>query len=619
MTLRTAHFLSQLNKHDLPSNIIFFDTETSQQRLENDVYKHTLKLGYALHTRTTRGKVLHKQSDHVIKSIPDFWEWVDRKVTTKGTLYIVSHNLNYDLPILHGFSTLQSMDYRLTSFYHKAMLSVFVWERDNGVTLRVRKLKDGSYTIEEKHDISKIIAVDNSNFYQGKLEKWGDIVNVPKMEIDFETTDETYLLSYCKNDVEILHRLWLTWFSFLRENKLGGFRQTVSATALSAYRTRFLNHPIHIHSNQHALDLERDAYHGGRVECLFKGSLKDRDFYYLDVNSMYGYVMANFEYPSILFGYNPKPTMKDLEYRLNTGAVIARVMIEPAENYYPYVLFGHTIYPLGEFTTVLTTPELKLALEKGWIKDVMEFSYYGTGMLFADFVNHFYALRAKYKTEKNDGFATICKLLVNSLYGKFGQRGFVQVADYECDPDMVATIAGSYDYRDRPYLEQFIGGTHFESYYEGEAYNSFPAIAAHVTAYARMHLNSLRSLVPHKHVYYMDTDSLIVDHIGLSALQPYMSDDILGHLKIETHSRSLVINAPKDYAMGDRVRSKGISALAKQLDQATFLQTRWPKIAGMIRSGELDDYYTYPQIKRLKRLIYSGIVQPSGYVIPHRL
>ncbi len=51
-----------------------------------------------------------------------------------------------------------------------------------------------------------------------------------------------------------------------------------------------------VHMKPEVIKLEIDSYRGGRNECFFIGEAHG-EFYKLDVNSMYPYVMATHYYP----------------------------------------------------------------------------------------------------------------------------------------------------------------------------------------------------------------------------------------------------------------------------------------------------------------------------------
>jgi hypothetical protein len=165
----------------------------------------------------------------------------------------------------------------------------------------------------------------------------------------------------------------------------------------------------------------------------------------------------------------------------------------------------------------------------------------------------------------------------------------------------------------------YLGGRVYKVWAEGEAYNSSPGIAAHVTAYARLTLTHLMQKVPTGHLFYMDTDSLIVDDLGLAALRPYMHETALGALKVQQSSARLAIYAPKDYVMDGEVRRKGVRPSAVEIAPNTFVQEQWMGLPGLMRAGRVDEVVVRQVTKHLARQVKSGEVTPSGWVAPFRV
>jgi len=336
MKVRKSHILTATKGDDRPSNVLFFDTETSQTPGKKNTKIHQLKLGVAIHTRTSRGDRLKTQSELIFFRKSEFWAYAQEKARPKCPLYLVAHNLIFDLVVVDAFMCLQSAGWDLESFYTKGMVSIFRW------TLGDRT----------------ILGVDNSNLFSGTLASWGTIAGVPKMSVDFDTVSDADLIPYCHRDVEIMVALWRMWLGFLDTHKCGTFKPTVGSTAFNTWRHRFMSARVHIHNHPLGLQLERESYRGGRVEALYKGSLTQGPYYYLDVNSMYAHMLRRYSYPAGIYSAKETDSLSMMLRKLEKHAVIARVVIETPEPWFPVIRDGFTCYPVGRFQTTLTTPEL---------------------------------------------------------------------------------------------------------------------------------------------------------------------------------------------------------------------------------------------------------------------
>lgn len=591
---KRGHVLDQTVSDLRPRRMVFFDTETAQREIGGGRILHTLRLGHAKYCDMPRYGELRIRDQIDFRTPGEFWEWFETKTRSRNTLYLIAHNLVFDLAIVDGLVELPEREWELSSFYSKDMISIFRWNKGD----------------------RRVMGLDNGNLFSGKLEKWGEIMGLPKMDVDFETVTDDELLTYCRRDVDIMVRSWETWIQFLDDNDCGAFKPTVASTAFNTWRHRFMDHRVYVHSDQGILDLERDAYRGGRCECFFVGALDDGPFYYLDINAMYGYVMRQFRFPAGLVGQAESLDPYYLAEKLDRYDVIARVTVIVDEPWLPMKSGTQTCYPVGEFSTVLTTPDLKLCIDRAWLLDVHQVAWYRSAPIFREYVDYFYPLRMKYEREGNKGYAEICKLFHNALYGKFGQRGFHQLEIGFCDPALFSREK-VWDLDDgRQYWHVCLGGKVYREWQEGESFHSAPAIAAHVTAYARMYIYSLVRRVPPGHVFYMDTDSLLVDQVGYDALESLIVPGELGKLKIEDESPWVIIYAPKDYMMIRRRKMKGFSPKAVLVGTDVWRQTHFPGLRGLIKQGINRGYITQEVTKHPYREIYSGMVGSDGWIQP---
>ncbi len=594
--MRSAHFLSNSKGERRPRHIVFFDTETNIETLQDGAEFHTLKLGHALYCR------LDGLSD--LKEIEgiDFYDyntindWLVVLANRHDKLYLVCHNVAFDVAATHLFEQLARRGYKLKSLYSKATTSLISFSSNKRI----------------------IWLLDNSNFFTGKLETLGKLVGRDKGKVSFDNVSNAKLLEYCQNDVMIMVDAWRLWFKFLEKHDIGNWKMTTSSTAFEAFRHKFIPHSIAIHDNDEAILLEREAYHGGRVETKYLGYREGRA-YYLDVNSMYPYVMSQFQYPYRLYSHYTEVQLSAIERWLNKYSVIARCKIKTEVNAYPAIVNKKLCYPVGEFITTLSTPELEHVLEHGEILEVYEAAYYAKYPLFREYVDYFYKQRLVYRSEGNKPFEQICKLMGNGLYGKFGQKEINQQLLCEAPIELVRTVYGFDIPTNTHYTDVTLGGMTIRTFEGLVAYNSFPAIASHVTAYARMYLYSLIEQVSLHHFYYCDTDSLIVDEQGYHELLQLVDENRLGGLKIEKESAWLAVAAPKVYNMGDRARIKGISKSAHLIAPNTWRQQRWPKLGSMLATYGTNDYTVFQQNKTLSFNSQTCVPSVSGWTSPLRL
>jgi len=97
--------------------------------------------------------------------------------------------------------------------------------------------------------------------------------------------------------------------------------------------------------------------------------------------------------------------------------------------------------------------------------------------------------------------------------------------------------------------------------------HSFPAIASHITAYARMYLYELIKKAGFENVYYCDTDSLFVNEEGYNRLKNFIDDKELGKLKLEEVGECIIWGA-KNYKFNETRKIKGIPKKSEYKDGA---------------------------------------------------
>lgn len=619
MKKRPYHILAGNKGNPRPQNVIFFDTETQPIAISDKEDKQVLRLGWACFFRPEEaGKRRKPQWKHFTTS-EQFWDFVTSHCHDHRKLYLVAHNVAFDFRIVGGFAYMKENGWTEKFVYDKGLTTI-------------ARFKRSKQTIE---------VLSTTNLFPMSLKELGDMVDLEKVGVDFKKATDVELSAYCYRDVEILVRAWQLWIDFLDEHDLGTFRSTISSQAFGAYRHRFMHTPIAIHSNVEVCALEREAYRGGRTECFKVGGFPKGDYYYLDVNGMYAFQMLMHDFPHKLLGHKLDFPVRALRNKLRNFSCIARVVVNVSEPAFVVKHDNRNVYPTGRFEVVLTTPDLKYAFSLNAVEEVKELSWYSQAPIFRSYAQYFTALRQRYELSGNKPFRGIAKLYVNALYGKFGQTGLetkkpTQAKQQEWSAKSLVLWLLRIVLKKEPQRTDLDLGTFncvtgrwerppgfkrltTRPITPTESYNSFPAIAAHVTAYARLYLWQLIRKAGRLNVFYCDTDSLIVNEQGYERVQELIHPTKLGSLKVEKRGINLTIYAPKDYVIANRVRQKGIRKNAIQVGKATYRQDQFLGLAGAIRTGDPDLVTIKKVTKTLRRQIKTGIVQEDGWVIPFRL
>ncbi|MBC8551667.1 MAG: hypothetical protein H8D23_18630 [Candidatus Brocadiales bacterium] len=591
--MRRSHILTLAKKLIYPSDLVFIDTETTTLTEDEESIRPKLIVGVSQYVKLDKDLNIIDFNQLVFYRVHTLHNWLLSIFNKNKQVTVFAHNWAFDFPVIDGFHFMEN----------------------NGFELKM--IVDGSPPVILKYvdDTTLVMIIDSLNFFPFKLEKLGDMVGVKKHKNVVLGKYSSELELYCIDDVNILRLSILGLLTFLKDNDLCRFNHTTSSIALNTFWRRFLKDNIFIDGDIKKTMLGRKSYFGGRTECFKIGRFTGK-FYLIDVNSMYPFVMRSNKYPVKTFKRSLSCNVEDLPQLLENYHMTVECIVNTDQPIYPKVIDTRTCFPIGEFEAYLSTPEVIHALSNKHIKSVSEVILYERKDIFSSYVNYFYNLRNNYKADGNLVYAELSKLLMNSLYGKFGQSHKAwEESDREPTgiPHTEFVIDG--DEMKRVYIME-IGGKVFEATFTIESRDSYPAIAAHVTAYARVFLFNTMQYVGRENIYYCDTDSLLLNQKGYNKIKDKLSDTILGCWACEGVYENINIRGNKDYVFDTKHKVKGIKGNAEFLEKNTFRQLQFGSLTGVIRSHRTNAPIIKYINKSLTREYKKGYVLPSGDISP---
>lgn len=578
----------------IPYRMMVFDTEAFRGGFVNGVEVQTLRLGVAKFIELAHDLTMRESEYLQFDRVEMLYQFIDSCSRKDKTLYIYAHNIKYDLQ-LSGLLT--------------TML-------EDGWKSGLMVISDPPTFIKVKRNRSSVMFVDTFNYWQFSLARMGEQLGLSKLAMPDEGENNGAWFTYCKRDVDVLSEYILEFIHYLDDNDLAPLGLTVASQAFRAYRYRFMTHEIVLHSDENPTRLEREGYSGGRVEAFRIGQCEVQNYYKLDVNSMYPYVMKNELYPYRLAGYTENLSIEQLKRLLDNYYLIAEVRVNSNECFYPLKYQHKLIFPAGTTQTVLHSPEIAYALAHVEILEIYRIALYDLADLFSGYVDFFYGMKLQAELDGNPLRRAQAKLFLNSLYGKFGQREIIT---------KIVENTGEAEYKRLTGYSQSLGcnvevnyiGSQIQlSYHGGESTYSFPAIAGAVTAYARMYLYKLMKIAGLENVYYIDTDSIICNQTGYNRLSSLLDDKELGLLKLEGTASQLIINGAKDYKFGEDVKHKGLPKSAIQIAPNSWEYEQFRGAKTWINQGLPTGVEVYKRIKQRKTPYNKGIIQPDGAVTP---
>lgn len=360
-------------------------------------------------------------------------------------------------------------------------------------------------------EVHKVTFFDSMKVFPGfSVEKIAKGFNLPirKLEIDYkkerkvgyELTQEE--IEYIRNDVEIMARALAIMFGE------GHQHITIASDAFADYKRRVKGFRKTFPKLDEKVDNDiRRAYRGGftYVNDVWQEKLVGNGIV-LDVNSLYPSVMKQKPMP---FG---EPVFFEGKYRVDESMPLfiqtLNCRFEIKKNKIPTIQLKHNMgFMQNEYVKsshgetvelVLTKPDLELFFEHYHVTDV---NYLGGWKfkssigLFDKYVDHWVQEKIKAGKEGNAPIRQISKLLLNSLYGRFG--------------------ISSNGKKKMPYLGED-DVVHFSLVNGKERETCYIPVAAYVTSYGREKTirtsQIIRDFTINKYgedrYYYSDTDSI---------------------------------------------------------------------------------------------------------------
>lgn len=589
-----GYYLPRNERNEIPSRWLFFDAETKTERRDDGTEIQTLAFGWALFWYRERPTHPEQTHWHRFETSLEFIHLLHQCTASKERLMVCAHNLQFDSAIVGLIPHLSDLGYTVDYF-----------------------ISDYGRQLYKLHcDARSVLCVDSYNWFPFALDKIGASLGLEKLPLPDRDAPADEWDTYCQRDVRIVKGAVQRWLSFVHSEDLGNFAPTIAGQAFNAYRHRFLSHKLLVDNDRDRVALARSGYYGGRTEAFHLGKLPPGEYTMLDVNSLYPSVMHTNEYPTRVTWSTADGDDARAMHKSDARTMIAEVTLDTDAPLYPKRLKSHLAFPIGTFKTVLAGPELQMAADRNHVKQLHRWVAYEVAPIFTDYVEHFYELRRRYTTEGDAVSATIAKLLLNTLYGKFGQRTAVW---QRVDGGPKQRYASWEEWNcDLGQWERYrvMDGTVYLEREPSEAHFAIPSIAAFVTSYARCRMISLIEAAGWEHVYYTDTDSLLVDSVGHSRLAHLISAERLGALKVVKQGQEVQINGLKDYLIdGDRTAS-GLKKDSVALPDGSFSTYDFWGITHNWAAGVTEGVVVRHYIKSLARRYAKGVVTATGAVEP---
>lgn len=544
--------------------------------------RRVLHTGHARYQRYDRGR-WSAPSDFTFRDGRELWAWLRSKATPRTKTWVITHDGRTTLTLAGLWSAMDRRDLQLDIRSRPVNPEVrgkqapkpsdvlFVWNNPP-LIMALRYPSRGG-----------LLVCDLLNWWNCSLDELATFADEERPPGNPDVISLSDHRQAASKQARTILGAFRNIVHFVRDNDFGNFRFTAASQAWHAYRHRFMVHPLYPSADPEMLRLERNAYYGGWTECFWLGRIPET-VWHVDVSSLYPSEMAYYRYPV-------KATRWDFATDWHAGpppcwlaGSIAEVQIKTEGSTYPARYCGQTVQAYGDFPTTLAGPELRIAADAGHVVAHRRWIQYDLREIFQHWVEELWTMRKDCTNLGSTAEAALVKLLLNSLSGKFAQQSHA----YEPRPDMVPPEDwGPFfqvDIRNKA-TRRFvaIAGNVFEELPRSPKPGTFPAISAFITSHGRVTMKAFASFAGQGNVYYVGTDSLIVNTDGMHALvgRGLVANNKLGYLRVIGKYQSARIFAPNAYLLGSKLVIAGQKRTARALPSGTIVQVDTPSLATM--------------------------------------
>lgn len=528
--------------------------------------------------------------------IESFFEWCFHDKRKNDTLYF--HNLRFDGEYI--FYYLLTHDYEVVKDKkeaHDKSFTCLISDTGQFYSIEIYKTA-GKYP-------NKVTIMDSLKILNFSVEQIAYDFNLPinKLVLDYTTYREVghnlteHEIDYIRCDVEIMARALDIMF------KEGLTKMTIGSDALHNFKSMVSSFDLYFPVLPYKVDeCIRESYKGGftYLNPLYKEKDIKRDIIVLDSNSMHPSHMMNDWMPIGNPIYYQGEYKEDNLYPLFIQRFSCSFKLKKGK--IPSIQLKHTLGFMpteyiestnGDIVTLtLTSVDYKLFFMQYEVSDIVYhdgFKFKRLKGIFTSYIDHWTKQKIEAKKNSNAALYRIAKLMLNSLYGKFGLNPHVR-SKY-------------------PYIEEKEGKIKYKLYPEEIRDSIYCPVASFITAYSRYDIittsQAIRdySLSTYGEDYYIysDTDSIHMIKLSDEELANIikMDDYKLGYYKRESEAVRGIYIRQKCYIEIDKEGKVNttVAGLPKRLGKYVTVDNFKRGFSVLASEKEKEHKLTYKHIK----------------------
>jgi len=437
----------------------------------------------------------------------------------------------------------------------------------DGIRIKNPLIKDGKFInipIEYGPNYQYILYIKDSYLLlPAKLESLAKTFGTDQQKLGFDHTKingsnllefKNEAIHYCNADcIALFQVLQIFNDEIYRLFKINiSESPTLPSLAFRIFRTQFMsNIKIPILKGLIFKDLSL-SYYGGHVDMYIPELPKNQKLYHYDVNSLYPHVMKAFKFPTKLVSYfigdiNIMTELNKINPLKSSGTVgFIKVKVTAPNILNPVLPFkddSRTVYGQGYWTGWYYSSEILNAMKYGYKFEIICGYIFNVQDIFSGYIEKLYELKAN--SDKNSPKYSIAKLLMNSLYGRFGMSPILK-SSLMIDSYLIPKLVGEKG------IENILTNINLgkkslitvnEDFSDNISINV--AIASAVTSQSRVFMSYFKNNpgLTGK-LFYSDTDSIYIE----KELPKHLVDSKgLGLMKLENILIKFISLGPKVY------------------------------------------------------------------------
>lgn len=505
--------------------------------------------------------------------VEDFWGFttdelanvIERCTRKQDTLWVVAHNLSYDLALTRVLLRLLERDWRLT---RHNLASDAPWALLKRGTVRCRLVDSWGWLPESLASLAGRLGTAKLDLpeFGGPVDEW---------------------LARCRRDVALTALAFERLLDEWDRRRLGWFSLTGPGSAWNAMLHRQGDAGTVIDPDPEARAFERQAVVAGRREVWRVGSLPAGPYWLLDFELAHLTVCANMMLPSRRGAPFVALPLDDWRLTYPIHSIVANCRVRTATPRYPLHWRGAVLHPTGEFETTLAGPEIVEARDRGELVAINRGYSYRLGHTMQPWAQ--WALRTL-AAQPDPMLTVFLKMASRTVPGRWGMQISREAESGRSWRDGWALEPAAFGWPPQRGAVLHLNGEWTALIRDQEADDAFPAVLAHVQAWVRVMLNrAIDALAPA--VLQCNTDSLILP--ALAMLRPFADVNALTaplSLRLKDSFDDVEIRSPQHLVLDGNRQFAGIPRSAAVIAPGVFQFWTWPKFAGQLQRGDHRGY-----------------------------